>query len=105
MRKPVLIVMASLLLLSPIAAQAGGPKGCPPGLAKKNNGCLPPGQAKKMYGPGDRIYGDYVLVRNPGVYGLDPRQTYYRVGDYVYRVDGDTKKVLDLIGAVNAILN
>ncbi|MBC3872108.1 hypothetical protein [Undibacterium flavidum] len=22
-------------------------KGCPPGLAKKNNGCLPPGQAKK----------------------------------------------------------
>ncbi len=24
-----------------------GPKGCPPGLAKKGNGCLPPGQAKK----------------------------------------------------------
>ena len=23
------------------------PGGCPPGLAKKNNGCLPPGQAKK----------------------------------------------------------
>jgi hypothetical protein len=22
-------------------------QGCPPGLAKKNNGCLPPGQAKK----------------------------------------------------------
>ena len=22
---------------------------CPPGLAKKNNGCLPPGQAKKMW--------------------------------------------------------
>jgi hypothetical protein len=22
-------------------------RGCPPGLAKKNNGCLPPGQAKK----------------------------------------------------------
>ena len=21
--------------------------GCPPGLAKKNNGCMPPGQAKK----------------------------------------------------------
>ena len=25
----------------------GGPKACPPGLAKKNNGCMPPGQAKK----------------------------------------------------------
>lgn len=24
-----------------------GGKGCPPGLAKKGNGCLPPGQAKK----------------------------------------------------------
>ena len=23
--------------------------GCPPGLAKKNNGCLPPGQAKKLH--------------------------------------------------------
>ena len=26
--------------------QYGGKKGCPPGLAKKNNGCVPPGQAK-----------------------------------------------------------
>jgi hypothetical protein len=25
---------------------------CPPGLAKKNNGCLPPGQAKKRYAVG-----------------------------------------------------
>jgi len=25
---------------------------CPPGLAKKNNGCLPPGQAKKMWAIG-----------------------------------------------------
>lgn len=25
-----------------------GHRNCPPGLAKKNNGCLPPGQAKKL---------------------------------------------------------
>lgn len=25
-----------------------GRRGCPPGLAKKHNGCLPPGQAKKL---------------------------------------------------------
>lgn len=105
MRKPILILIASLLFLAPTAVQAGGPKGCPPGLAKKSNGCLPPGQAKKIYGPGDRINSEYVPVRNPGLYGLDPGQTYYRVGDYVYRVDSNTKKVLDLIGAVNAILN
>jgi Ni/Co efflux regulator RcnB len=31
-------------------ASAGkGGKGCPPGLAKKNNGCMPPGQAKKWH--------------------------------------------------------
>jgi Ni/Co efflux regulator RcnB len=24
-------------------------RGCPPGLARKHNGCLPPGQAKKIY--------------------------------------------------------
>ncbi len=29
------------------AQQYGGRGNCPPGLAKKNNGCLPPGQAKK----------------------------------------------------------
>ena len=28
---------------------------CPPGLAKKNNGCLPPGQAKKMWAIGQPL--------------------------------------------------
>ena len=28
-------------------------QGCPPGLAKKNNGCLPPGQARKLVGLND----------------------------------------------------
>lgn len=31
---------------------------CPPGLAKKNNGCLPPGQAKKIYHRGDILLVD-----------------------------------------------
>ncbi len=105
MRKPILIATAALLSLSPAAVLAGGPKGCPPGLAKKHNGCLPPGQAKKIYGRGDFLDRDYVLIRNPGRYGLDPGQTYYRLGDHVYRVDRNTKEVLDLIGAVAAILD
>lgn len=29
-------------------------QGCPPGLAKKNNGCLPPGQARKLAGLNDQ---------------------------------------------------
>ncbi|MBX3676727.1 MAG: hypothetical protein KF853_06880 [Rhodocyclaceae bacterium] len=32
-------------------------KKCPPGLAKKNNGCMPPGQAKK-WGMGRTLPGD-----------------------------------------------
>ena len=32
-----------------------GMAGCPPGLAKKNNGCLPPGQAKRRLALGERF--------------------------------------------------
>lgn len=99
-----LILCAAALAFSPDFAQAGQ-KHCPPGLAKKYNGCLPPGQAKKIYGIGDRIYGDYIIIRNPGRHGLDPDETYYRVGDYVYRVDRDTREVLDLIGAIARVLD
>lgn len=52
-------------------------KGCPPGLAKKRNGCNPPGQLKGRYY--DRsIFGyDY----RPRLFGL----TNYRNDDYYYR--------------------
>lgn len=87
----------------PVLAQAAH---CPPGLAKKNPPCVPPGQVgKARYRVGDRITGDYILIRDPGRYRLDPNQTYYRVGDYVYRVDRDTRKVLDFLGAAAALLN
>ncbi len=99
-----LLLAAFALSLSPDTGLASQ-KHCPPGLAKKNNGCLPPGQAKKIYGIGDRINGDYIILRNPGRYGLDDDETYYRVGDYLYRVDRDTREVLDLIGAIARVLD
>lgn len=105
------LMTAAVMALSPLAAQAGGPKGCPPGLAKKTPACLPPGQAGRMdrhghiFQPGERLAGDYIVIQYPGRYGLDPNQSYFRVGDYVYRVDRDTKEVLDLIGAVAAVLD
>ena len=37
-----------------------GAGGCPPGLAKKHNGCLPPGQAKKP------LSGPRSSTRSPG---------------------------------------
>ncbi|WP_380055084.1 excinuclease ABC subunit A [Falsihalocynthiibacter sp. SS001] len=105
MQKLIPSLIAILVSISPVAAHADAHKGCPPGLAKKNNGCLPPGQAKKIYGRGDRLEGDYDLIKNPDRYGLKPGKTYYRLGDYVYQVNRETKEVLDLIGAVSAILN
>ena len=56
--------------------------GCPPGLAKKNNGCLPPGQAKKV---GSLFPA--ALSRNmlDGAY----RQWYRDDNDFYYRNDGD----------------
>lgn len=90
---------------------------CPPGLAKKNPPCVPPGLAKKRYEAdryhdrgdryrrGDRIRGDYIIIEDPYRYGLNRGDSYARIGNYVYRIDRETREVLDLIGAVAAILN
>lgn len=50
--------------------------GCPPGLAKKHNGCLPPGQAKKRYYERAAFGGLY----RPRLFGLGA----YPTGRYVY---------------------
>lgn len=39
---------------------------CPPGLAKKNNGCLPPGQAKKLWAIGQPLPASVVFYPLPG---------------------------------------
>ena len=44
---------------------AYGRGNCPPGLAKKNNGCLPPGQAKKRYVVGQRLPSGIVIADLP----------------------------------------
>lgn len=38
---------------------------CPPGLAKKNNGCLPPGQAKKLWAIGQPLSAGVVFYPLP----------------------------------------
>lgn len=51
-------LLAALLAGAAIAPALAAPAGCPPGLAKKHNGCLPPGQAKKVYR--DAVIGHHV---------------------------------------------
>jgi hypothetical protein len=65
--------------------------GCPPGLAAKDNGCMPPGQLKQQWGYGAPIRQNYADTFLPGLYRSwypDNAQYYYRYGDgYAYRVD------------------
>jgi hypothetical protein len=85
-----------------------GVGGCPPGLAKKNNGCLPPGQAKKLYGVGQRLplgYGSpYAYNQIPydvrARYGLPPAGSYYYGDGYLYRVDPRTMLIEQAVGAI-----
>jgi len=62
-------------------------EGCPPGLAKKHNGCLPPGQAKKMYQRQDRYAPLFSSI--PSRY-RDYRDGYKYNDGYLYRTDGNS---------------
>ena len=82
---------------------AGAGRGCPPGLAKKNNGCLPPGQAKKMFRVGERLEPAWFSGRTlPAGYRnlyYDTSAFNYRYDQagYIYRVDSGTNMISGLI--------
>ena len=117
----ILAGIATLVSTAPAYAQPGhskvhgtkgpvgyGTGGCPPGLAKKNNGCLPPGQAKKLYNVGQRWPGNYGNVWNYNQipydlrtrYGFDPNSRYYYGDGYVYRVDPTTMLINQVVSAI-----
>jgi Ni/Co efflux regulator RcnB len=80
---------------------------CPPGLAKRHNGCLPPGQAKKRYVVGHRLPERIVVEEIP-------RELLVRIGPpprgYRYAiVDGDLVKLavgtLLVVDAIEGLVN
>jgi Ni/Co efflux regulator RcnB len=82
---------------------AGG-KACPPGLAKKNNGCMPPGQAKKFavgqpLPAGTVYYGvpQPVLVQLPPV---PVGYRYVRIGNDIVLLSPQTGLVVDIINGL-----
>lgn len=79
--------------------------GCPPGLAKQNAYCMPPGQLNKS-GLGQLLpvaYRDKVLPLGLRDLYRDTDDHYYRYGDgYVYRVDRDTRLVSSLLPLLGA---
>ena len=68
---------------------------CPPGLAKKGNGCLPPGQAKKLVGQAlPAAFAASVLPSYYRSWYPDTDDYFYRAGkDWIYRVDRDDGRV------------
>lgn len=85
-----------------------GNGGCPPGLAKKNPSCVPPGQAKKQFAQGQRLpygyrgftdYDDlpYDLRQR---YRLDEDDRYIYGEDYLYQVDPQTMIVERILRSI-----
>jgi len=74
---------------------------CPPGLAKKNNGCMPPGQAKKWQ-LGRPLPADVVWYEVPRQVVIDlgpppPRHRYVRVASDILLIAIGTGMVMDAI--------
>jgi Ni/Co efflux regulator RcnB len=78
---------------------------CPPGLAKKNNGCMPPGQAKKWQ-KGRPLPRDVVYVDLPRsvitVIGVPPAgHRYVRVANDILLIAIGTGMIIDAIEDIN----
>jgi hypothetical protein len=81
---------------------------CPPGLAKKNNGCMAPGQAKKMHDVGqryDRNLGEswsynQIPENLRSRYSFEQSDRYYYRNGYLYQVDPKTMLVQQAISAM-----
>jgi hypothetical protein len=82
---------------------AGSGDSCPPGLAKKNNGCLPPGQVARAFAVGQRIqptwFSGYDLPDEYRDFYYDTDDSYYRYnGDgFIYRVNSQDNLISALI--------
>ena len=81
----------------------GEPKAgrCPPGLAKKNNGCMPPGQAKK-WTVGRTLPRDVIFYEVPGPLVVQlgvpaPGYRYVRVAGDILLIAIGTAIVIDAI--------
>ena len=76
-----------------------GFNGCPPGLDKKNNGCLPPGQAKKLLGARiQQSFADSLIPSQYRSWYRDDNNHFYRAGDgFMYRVSRNNNLVDGII--------
>lgn len=82
-------------------------RNCPPGLAKKHNGCMPPGQYRK-WARGSRVpYGyrsytpyNQIPQRYVDQYNLDPDNRYIYRDNTIYQVDPRTQIIQQILGGL-----
>lgn len=76
-------------------------KGCPPGLAKKGNGCQPPGQAKKWHRgdvlPADVVYYDIPVALAHELGRIPDGHKVVRVGTDLLLIAIGTRMVIDAL--------
>ena len=115
------LLAAALMAFSPVittGAAFAQTKDCPPGLAKKNPPCVPPGQAKKGVTTdqwlnrdrtGDVVQSsDLVYLDDFALYGLPPLpygQRYAVVDDRIVVIDPESYRILQLIRVFTALGN
>ena len=117
---PSLLVMTLVATAPLMSAQVAfaESKGCPPGLAKKNPPCVPPGQAKKGVTTdqwlgrdpiGDVVDRDGLIYLNDFVrYDLSPLpygQRYAIVDDRIVVIDSQSYQILQLIRVFTELAN
>jgi Ni/Co efflux regulator RcnB len=100
------IIYHDRVIIEDYLEQHPGRKHCPPGLAKKHNGCLPPGQAKK-YRIGERLPRDISWAPLPEqlLVRLNPPRgyKYIQVDKDVLLIGEATKKVIDAVELLSAV--
>jgi hypothetical protein len=107
-------IAAVTLTSAPVLADSV--KGCPPGLAKKDPACVPPGQVGKSWTPdriyveGDRIRGDYVLISEDdwddlSLSPIDDDTVYVVIDNQIVRVKESNLVVIEPIRILENVLN
>ncbi|HKB54533.1 MAG TPA: DUF1236 domain-containing protein [Ramlibacter sp.] len=86
------------------ADRYGHGKACPPGLAKKHNGCMPPGQERKL-AVGERVPAGVTLypVPRPVIVQLPPPPygyRYARAGNDIVLVRNSNQVIIDIIAGL-----
>lgn len=76
-------------------------QGCPPGLAKKNNGCLPPGQARKLVGLNDQ---QIRWSRYSNWFNQNQRSDWHYDQGYAYRINPSSNLVQSVIPLLGGAL-